>query len=271
MSPFELVEAEKDAFPVVMICRAVGVSRSGYYAWRSSRPSARERDGERLLTEIRAVHAQHRERYGSPRIHAELSAQGRHVGRKRVARLMRENGLRGRPRSRFRRTTDSRHNQPVAPDLLERNFTATSPDQAWVGDITYIWTAEGWAYLAVLLDLFSRRVVGWRLGKSLDRELAIGALRKAIGCRRPKPGLIHHMRPSMSRAGDCWDNAVAESFFASLKKELVHSSAFATRTEAYDAIQDYIEHYYNTRRRHSTIGHVTPSHFEATSALRAAA
>jgi putative transposase len=208
-----------------------------------------------------------------------------------VARLMRENGLRGRPRPRFRRTTDSRHGQPVAPDLLGRNFTATNPDQVWVGDITYIWTAEGWAYLAVLLDLFSRRVVGWRLGKSLDRELALGALRKAIGCRRPKPGLIHHtdrgcqyvsadyrellrrhgMRPSMSRAGDCWDNAVAESFFASLKKELVHSSAFATRTEAYDAIQDYIEHYYNTRRRHSTIGHVTPSHFEATSALRAAA
>jgi len=291
MSPFELVETEKANFPIVALCRAVGVSRSGYYAWFRCTPSARARRNEQLLVHIRSVHTRHRERYGSPRIHAELVDQGLRVSKKRVARLMRENGLKGRPRRRFRRTTDSNHRHAIAPNLLERNFQTKAPDQAWVGDITYVWTTEGWAYLAVLLDLFSRRIVGWAFRASLNRELALTALRKALANRRPEPGLVHHtdrgcqyasdeyrrllarhgLKCSMSRVGDCWDNAVAESFFATIKKELVHGCAFATRTEAYDAIRDYIDNYYNCERRHSAVGHVSPISFELTNAHPAAA
>lgn len=282
MSPYELVESEKTAFPVGALCDAVGVSRSAYYAWRSSAPSARELANERILAEIRAIHTEHEARYGSPRIVDELRERGHEVGKHRVARLMRENGIFGRIRRRFRHTTDSRHKLPVAPNLLEQNFTATAPNQAWVGDITYIWTAEGWSYLAVLIDLYSRRVVGWALRKSLSRELAVAALQHALTCRRPPPGLVHHTdrgsqyasqeyrnlldahgaRCSMSAAGNCYDNAVAESFFATLKKELVHGCAFETRSEAYDAISDYIENYYNARRRHSAAGNQSPINFE---------
>ena len=291
MSPYELVESEKTAFPVGALCDAVGVSRSAYYAWRSSTPSARELANERILAEIRAIHTEHEARYGSPRIVDELRERGHEVGKHRVARLMRENGIFGRIRRRFRHTTDSRHKLPVAPNLLEQNFTATAPNQAWVGDITYIWTAEGWSYLAVLLDLYSRRVVGWALRKSLSRELAVAALQHALTCRRPPPGLVHHTdrgsqyasqeyrnlldahgaRCSMSAAGNCYDNAVAESFFATLKKELVHGCAFETRSEAYDAISDYIENYYNARRRHSTAGNQSPINFELANSGRLAA
>jgi putative transposase len=291
MSAFEIVDAEKANYPVSMLCEATGVSRSGYYAWKHSGPSARQKLNERLVVEIRSLHSQHRERYGSPRIHRELQDAGRKVSRKRVARLMRENELRGRPKRKFKRTTDSNHNNPVAPNLLERNFTVEGPNQVWAGDITYVWTAEGWAYLAVLLDLFARRVVGWALGKTLDRELAVHALNNALVKRRPAPGLIHHTDRgcqytsaayrellqdneivcSMSRVGDCWDNAVAESFFATIKKELIHSYAFATRTEAYDAIADYIENYYNTQRRHSSAGNTSPAHFELTNGRALAA
>jgi len=195
---------------------------------------------------------------------------------------MRENGLRARPRRRFRRTTESGHKLPVAPNLLERHFTSSAPNEAWVGDITYIWTAEGWAYLAVLLDLYSRRVVGWALRKTLTRDLAVSTLTHALARRRPPPGLVHHTDRgcqyasgeyrrlltkhgaacSMSAAGDCWDNAVAESFFATLKKELVHGCAFETRSEAYDIISDYIENYYNAKRRHSAAGNLSPINFE---------
>jgi putative transposase len=291
MSGFELVDAEKANHPVAVICRAVGVSRSGYYAWLRASLSKRAQRNEQLLVEIRAVHARHRERYGSPRIHHELRNQGLRVGRKRVARLMKEDGLRGRPRRRFRRTTDSRHRLPVAPNLLKRNFRTSATNEAWAGDITYVWTSEGWAYLAVLLDLFSRRVVGWALGRSLDRELALNALRMALTRRRPPAGLIHHtdrgcqyasreyrallhrhgLRCSMSRVGDCYDNAVAESFFATLKKELVHGCAFATRSEAYDALSDYIDNYYNHDRRHSAAGQLSPVQFELTTTLAHAA
>lgn len=282
MSPYELVEAEKAYFPVEAVCKAAGVSRSAYYAWRSATPSQRAVANDRLLAEIRAIHAEHRERYGSPRIRAELRDRGLEAGKHRVARLMRENGIKARPRRRFRRTTDSRHKLPVATNLLERRFTATAPNEAWVGDITYIWTAEGWAYLAVLLDLYSRRVVGWALRKSLSRDLAVSALRHALTRRRPPPGLVHHTDRgcqyasseyrrlleqhgaacSMSAAGDCYDNAVAESFFATLKKELVHGCAFETRSEAYDAISDYIENYYNPKRRHSAAKYLSPINCE---------
>jgi len=282
VSPYELVQSEKARFPVGLLCAAVGVSRSAYYAWSNGTPSRRRLANERLLAEIRAIHAEHRERYGSPRVRAELRERGHAVGKHRVARIMRENGLRARPRRRFRRTTESGHKLPVAPNLLERHFTSSAPNEAWVGDITYIWTAEGWAYLAVLLDLYSRRVVGWALRKTLTRDLAVSTLTHALARRRPPPGLVHHTDRgcqyasgeyrrlltkhgaacSMSAAGDCWDNAVAESFFATLKKELVHGCAFETRSEAYDIISDYIENYYNAKRRHSAAGNLSPINFE---------
>ena len=291
MSPYEVVQSEKAYFPVSQLCDAVGVSRSAYYVLCRGTPSQRAQTNERILTEIRAIHAEHKERYGSPRVRAELRDRGLEVGKHRVARLMRENGLRARPRRRFRRTTDSRHEQPVAPNLLKRNFTTTAPNQAWVGDITYVWTVEGWAYLAVLLDLYSRRVVGWALDKSLSRDLAVSTLRHALARRRPAPGLIHHTDRgcqyasgdyrrllerngavcSMSAAGDCWDNAVAESFFATLKKELVHGCAFQTRSEAYDAISRYIDHYYNPERRHSAAGFLSPINFELAHSAQLAA
>lgn len=291
MSAFEIVDSEKAEYPVSLVCETVGVSRSGYYAWKRAEPSERDKQNERLLVEIRALHCHHRQRYGSPRIHQELKEAGHTVNRKRVARLMRENALRGRPKRKFKRTTDSNHDNPVAPNLLERDFTVDGPNRVWVGDITYVWTAEGWSYLAVLLDLFARRVVGWALSKNLDRELALQALTNALLKRRPAPGLIHHtdrgcqytsadyrellqdneMARSMSGVGDCWDNAVAESFFATIKKELIHTYAFATRSEAYDAIADYIENYYNTQRRHSSAGNTSPANFEAAHTLALAA
>jgi len=291
VSPYELVDSEKTAFPVAVLCEAIGISRSAYYAWRRSSPSARELANERLLVEIRSIHVENDARYGSPRIRDELRERGQEVGRHRVARLMRENGLWARVRRRFRHTTDSRHKLPVAPNLLAQNFTATAPNQAWVGDITYVWTAEGWAYLAVLLDLYSRRVVGWALRKSLSRELALAALDHALTCRKPQPGLVHHTDRgsqyasheyrqrlathgalcSMSAAGNCYDNAVAESFFATLKKELVHGCAFETRSEAYDAISGYIENYYNAKRRHSAAGNQSPINFELANSGRLAA
>jgi transposase InsO family protein len=291
VSPYELVQSEKAHFPVSLICEAVGVSRSAFYAWLRGTPSQRALTNERVLTEIRAIHVEHRQRYGSPRVRAELRDRGFDVGKHRVARLMRENGLRARLRRRFKRTTDSGHKLPIAPNLLERRFTTSAPNQAWVGDITYIWTAEGWAYLAVLLDLYSRRVVGWALRRSLNRDLAVSTLRHALARRRPPPGLVHHTDRgcqyasgeyrrllekhraacSMSAAGDCWDNAVAESFFATLKKELVHGCAFETRSEAYDAISDYIDNYYNPKRRHSAAENLSPINFELAHSARLAA
>lgn len=279
---FEFIHAEKASYSISELCENLDVSRSGYHKWRNSSPSQRQRDDERLQAEIRAIHHQSRGRYGSPRVHAELRAQGERVSRKRVARLMGENGLKGHSRRRFRRTTDSTHRHPVAPNLLAQNFSAATPNQAWVGDITYVWTLEGWAYLAVLLDLCSRRVVGWSLRRTLSAELAVGALRRALCTRRGVRGLVHHtdrgsqyasrayrrvldehgLRQSMSGAENCYDNAVAESFFATLKKELVHRCVFATRTEAYDAIGDYIENFYNAKRRHSAIGYATPVEHE---------
>lgn len=291
MSPYELVDSEKAAFPVAVLCEAVGVSRSAYYAWRRSVPTGREQANERILAEIRAIHVENEARYGSPRMLDELRDRGHQVGKHRVARLMRENGVWARVRRRFRHTTDSRHKLPIAPNLLGQRFTAAAPNQAWVGDITYIWTAEGWAYLAVLLDLYSRRVIGWALRKSLSRELAVSALEHALTCRKPPPGLIQHtdrgcqyasheyrslldkhgLRCSMSAAGNCYDNAVSESFFATLKKELVHGCAFETRSEAYDAISDYIENYYNSKRRHSAAGNQSPINFELAHSAQLAA
>ncbi len=249
---FGFIQTEKATYPVRMLCRTLLVTASGFYAWCRRGLSRRAQEDAALRVEIRAAHAASGKRYGSPRVHADLKAAGQHVGRKRVARLMREEGLEGQRKRRFRVTTDSRHSYPVAANRLNRNFTASAPNQVWATDITYIWTREGWIYLAAILDLFSRRVVGWSLDSQLDRTLALDALGMALRTRCPEPGLLHHsdrgvqyasedyqsrLRErgivcSMSRKGDCWDNAVAESFFSTLKAELVQRNDYVSRSQA---------------------------------------
>lgn len=268
---------------VARLCRALSVSKSGYYAWHRRPPSPRARSDGELLAQIRQAHANSRRTYGSPRVHAELRAQGTRCSRKRVARLMREAGLRAcRPR-RLVRTTDSRHDQPVAQSLLGRDFSAEAPDRRWAADITYVPTAEGWLYLAIILDLFSRRVVGHACGASLTTTLAVEALTLACGRRRPAAGLLHHSdrgsqyasgeyrarlaemgaQASMSRRGDCYDDAAVESFFGTLKIELVHGRRYATRAEARSDIFEYVEMFYNGERRHSALGYLSPAEYEA--------
>jgi putative transposase len=279
---FNTVEAEKAYFPVRVLCQVLQVSVSGFYSWRKRGPSQRAREDEQLKVHIRAAHKASRGRYGSPRVQKELCAQDQHVGRKRVARLMKADGLAARRRRRFRRTTDSTHQHPVAPNLLDRQFTVDAPNAVWVTDITYIWTQEGWLYLAAILDLYSRKVVGWAVDESLERHLALDALAMALSSRRPARGLLHHsdrgvqyasddyqkalkkdgLICSMSRKGDCWDNAVAESFFATLKAELVYLTEYRTHAEARASLFEYIEVFYNRQRRHSAIGYVSPSQFE---------
>jgi putative transposase len=279
---FAFIEAKKACFPVAPMCAILGVSRAGFYAWRSRPPAARTRDDRRLEVEIAAIHAESHQRYGSPRVHAELRERGQRTGRKRVARLMREQRLRARCKRRFRTTTDSRHDLPIARNVLARRFEAAEPNSTWVTDITYIWTLEGWLYLVVILDLFSRRVVGWSMSKRITRQLTLDALTMALSRRQPPRGLIHHSDRgsqyasgdyrkllaangivcSMSRRGDCWDNAVAESFFSTLKMELVYESAWATRSQARAAIFEYLEVFYNGQRRHSSLGYLSPLAFE---------
>jgi putative transposase len=289
---FAFITEEKVAFPVAALCRLLVVSPSGYYA-ALGRPRSRHacRD-EHLAEQVTEAHLASKRRYGSPRIHAEIKAAGERVGRKRVARLMRERKLAARTRRRFRTTTDSKHDFPIAPNVLERDFTTSAPDRAWVTDITFVWTAQGWLYLAVILDLFSRRVVGWATSQNVDRYLALAALDTALARRRPGAGLIHHsdrgstyasgdyrkalaarsIKCSMSRKGDCWDNSVAESFFSTLKRELEGIDAFESRAGATLSIGDYIDGFYNLQRRHSAIGYTSPVEFELIhSAKRAAA
>ncbi len=238
----------------------------------------------RLLSEIRMVHQRSRENYGSPRVTAELHALGVRCGENRVARLMRLNGIRAKRRRKYRATTDSKHGYPVAPNLLARQFSVNRPNAVWVSDITYIWTSEGWLYLAGVVDLYSRMVVGWSMSRQITEELTLEALSQALGRRRPKPGLLHHsdqgdqyaagdyrdlladhqMICSMSRKGDCWDNAPMESFFATLKTELIYRERFTTREEAKVKIFEYIEVFYNRERRHSTLGYQSPVDFERT-------
>lgn len=268
---------------VARLCRALSVSKSGYYAWLRREPSARVgRDGE-LLERIREAHARSRRTYGSPRIHAELRAQGTHCSRKRVARLMREADLSARRPRRAVSTTDSNHALPVAANLLGRDFSAEAPDRRWAADITYVPTAEGWLYLAVILDLFSRRVVGHACGATLATALVVEALAVACGRRQPVAGLLHHSdrgsqyasgeyqvrlaelgaQCSMSRRGDCYDNAAVESFFGTLKTELVHRRRYATRAAARADIFEYVEVFYNRERRHSALGYLSPAEYEA--------
>jgi transposase InsO family protein len=279
---FEFIAAEKANYPIRLMCRVLQVSRGGFYAWLKRPAAAHSFKDQRLAVEIAAIYQEHRGRYGSPRVHVELRDRGYRTGRKRVARLMREQSLRARHRRRYRTTTDSRHGLPISPNVLARQFIAAAPNRAWVTDITYIWTVEGWLYLAVMLDLFSRRVVGFALSDRIDLQLARDALMMAIGQRQPALGLLHHsdrgsqyasyryqqmldehdMVCSMSRRGDCWDNAVAESFFATLKVELVYRSQWRSRAQACTAIFEYIELYYNRRRKHSALGYRSPVEFE---------
>jgi transposase InsO family protein len=236
----------------------------------------------KLVVEIKAVHEESHRRYGSPRVHRELAARGRRVGKNRVARLMREHNVAARRRRRFRKTTDSRHDHPVAPNVLNREFTCEGPNMKWAGDITYLWTKEGWLYLAALLDLYSRYAVGWAIDDSLESALAHRALDMALARRDVRPGLLHHtdrgvqyasngyrakedawrMVCSMSRKGDCWDNAMVESFFSTLKAELAEQMEFETKEAARRAIFEYIEVFYNRKRRHSALGYQSPADYE---------
>ena len=279
---FAFIQAEKATFPVTVLCRVLGVSRAGFYAAQRRPVPPRVTEDARMAAQIAAIHRASRRCYGSPRVHAELRARGQCTSRKRVARLMRRAGLAARRRRAFRVTTQSRHTHPVAPNRLARQFTASVPDRVWVTDITYLATVEGWLYLAVVLDLFSRRVVGWATSDRLGEGVALEALGMGLARRRPRPGLLHHsdrgsqyasaeyravraghgMERSMSGVGSCWDNAVAESFFATLKVELDHDGAWRTRAEAHRAVFDYIELFYNGERRHSTLGYLSPSAFE---------
>lgn len=279
---YAFISEQRVAFPVARLCDVLQVSTSGYYASRGRAAAPRVKRDVTLAAQIRAVHAASKGRYGSPRVHAELLANGSRVSRKRVARLMRQAGLAARRRRRFRVTTDSKHAFPIAPNVLERDFTATGPNEAWVTDITFLWTQEGWLYLAAILDLFSRRVVGWATSANVDRHLALDALANALRDRRPSEGLLHHsdrgstyasadyrralenldIECSMSRKGDCWDNAVAESFFATLKREVEEVDHFESRAQAHAVVGEYIEDFYNLQRRHSTIGYKSPVEFE---------
>ncbi len=276
---YRFVAAERASYPVRLLCRVIGVAASGFYAWLRRAPSRREHRDRRLAERIAAVFAASRRTYGSPRVHADLRAEGVRVSRKRVARLMREAGLAATVRRRFPRTTDSDHGRPVAPNLLEQKFAADQPDTVWLADISYIPTDEGWLYLAAIKDMATREIVGWSMSDSLEAGAACAALRMAIQRRQPPAGLIHHsdrgvqyasgeyqkllarhgLRCSMSRRGNCYDNAPMESFFGSLKNELVHRTTFPTKAAARQALFDYLEIFYNRRRRHSGIGFLTPA------------
>jgi putative transposase len=280
---FELIHAERERIPVARACRVLGVSRSGYYQWLNRPLGVRSADDAALESEVKEVFHAHQGRYGAPRVRCALRPRrdGMRPSKKRVARVMRSMGLRARMPRRFRKTTDSRHTKRIAPNLLERNFVAAEPNRVLAGDITYITTSDGWLYLAVLLDLYSRRVVGWAMSDRIDTELALAALH-AASTRPLERGWIHHTdrdcrygsdeylaalkrlraRPSMSRKGDCWDNAVSESFFATLEKELLAAEPLRPRSTMRQLVADYIDNYYNLVRLHSHLDYVSPIEFE---------
>ena len=282
---FAWVEERKGEWPVTTLCRVLGVSRSGFYAWRSREPSVTETRRAALTEQVAGIHAEVKARYGSPRMHAELVGRGHDCCVNTVARVMREAGIAAKTKRKFRQTTDSNHPHPVADNVLGRDFDPAEPNASWVADVTYVPTREGWLYLAVVVDLFSRMVVGWSMAATMTSRLVVDALEMALG-RRPggSPGLVahsdrgsqyaseHYQRRleeerivcSMSRRGNCWDNAPMESFFASLKKELVHDEDYATREQATASIFEYIEAFYNRVRRHSSLGYVAPAEYERT-------
>ena len=283
---YACIDHRRDCYPVRMMCRLLQVSASGYYAWRRRPESPRARRDRELLLKIRRVHEASKGVYGSPRVHAELVAEGVRVGRHRVARLMRLARLRGCPKRRFRATTQRDPAHRVAQNLLEQNFAADAPNQRWAADITYIATHQGWLYLAVVMDLYSRRIVGWSMSRWMSRRLVVDALRMAVAARRPAGSLVHHsdrggqytsdafraelakhgIECSMSSAGNCYDNAVVESFFGLLKRERVNRVRYRTREEARADLFEYIEVFYNRKRRHGYLGNISPDDFEAQSA-----
>jgi transposase InsO family protein len=280
---FKVIEAEKAAVPIQRACALLDVSESGFHAWRGREPSRRQREDMVLLAHIRAEFKTSSETYGSPRMAAELNEDGLSVGRHRVARLMRDNGLKALQKRRFKKTTDCDHKGLIAPNILDQNFAATGPNQKWGVDISYIWTAEGWLYLAIVLDLYSRRIIGWAVNDRLKKDLALTALRRAIAIRRPPKGVIHHSDrgsqycsddyqkllashgfiASMSGKGNCYDNAMVETVFKTLKSELIWRTVFKTRCAAETAIGRYIDAFYNPRRRHSALGFQSPIQFES--------
>ena len=279
---FRFIGEHRDRWPVRLLCDALDVSTAGYYAWRERPVSVRRQRQDALLVEVRAIHQEVTGRYGSPRIHAELAARGRGCCVNTVARLMHDNDIRARTAREPRCTTDSDRGLPVAENLLDRQFDPAAPNESWVADITSIPTRAGWLYLAAVEGLYSRRVVGWSMADHLESRLVVDALEMAVQRRLPGAGLLAHsdrgsqyasahyqrllarhgIACSMSRRADCWDNAPMESFFASLKKELVHDAGFATRAEARAALFEYIEVFYNGQRRHSSLGYVSPAQYE---------
>ena len=279
---FAFIDAERARFPVSRMCKVLGVSQSGFFAWKGRPASRRQQDDLIYLAHIRTAFELSNGTYGSPRMHRDLVDDGHSIGRRRVSRLMRENGLTARQKRRFKRTTDSQHAWPVAPNLIDQNFNAEGTDQKWCADISYIWTAEGWLYLAVIVDLFSRRVVGWATSDRLKQDLALHALKRAVVSRRPSAGLIHHsdrgsqycsidyqteLRKqgfliSMSGKGNCYDNSMVETFFKTIKAELIWPVAWQSRSQAENAIARYIDGFYNPVRRYSSLDFQSPVQFE---------
>jgi putative transposase len=275
---YAFIDQHRDSYPVQALCTALQVSDSGFAAWQQSEGPTKWLSDRQLLQRIREIHEETKAAYGSPRIYLELKGRGIPASKERVERLMREHGLRGRHKRRFKATTDSKHTLPVAPNRLNQNFATERPDQVWTADITYLATGEGWLYLAVVLDLYTRQIVGWAMRERMTKELVIDALRMAWFRRRPRPGLIHHsdrgsqycshdfqkelvthgMLASMSRKGNCWDNAPSESFFNSLKNERVHGTRYETRDAARADVFEYIEVFYNRVRRHTSLGGISP-------------
>ncbi|MCF7965690.1 MAG: IS3 family transposase [Methylobacter tundripaludum] len=280
---YAMIKGNEDHYPVGMMCRLLSVSRSGYYSWKNRPLSDRDQANQKLLTEIKRVFEDEKGRPGSPRISRRLQEEGKPASRHRVAKLMKDNGLRAKAAKKYKATTNSNHSLPVAPNLLEQNFTADVPDPKWVSDITYIWTEEGWLYLAVVLELYSRRVIGWAIGERMTAALVCDALVMALWRRHMPKGVIvhsdrgsqycsaayqklftqHQLVCSMSKKGDCYDNAAMESWNHSFKVEAVHGERFLTRSEAKYQVFEYIEVYYNRKRLHSKLGYVSPETFEA--------
>lgn len=279
---YRFINEHQQQMPVRQLCEILDVSRSAYYRWQKTGPSERERRNESLLPLVQEIHQQSRRTYGSPRIWDALSQQGIRCGRHRIARLMRLHGIRAKTKRRFKVTTRSKRNQTSMPDLVQQHFSASRPNQIWTSDITYIWTHEGWAYLAVVLDLCSRMIVGWELSARLTASLVTSAVERALAWRNPSEGLVlhsdrgsqyasnelialskeHGIRLSMGRTGSCYDNAVTESFFHTFKTEHVYFTRFETRQDARTSIFDYIEVFYNRQRMHSTINNLSPVKYE---------
>ena len=285
---YRFIEEHKHEFTIAVMCNVLAVAESGFYAWRKRPTCRRKQEDAHLTQEIRQVFEAHQKRYGSPRIHRDVYEEGIKCSRKRVARLMREEALSARSKRRRVITTKRDEKHPVAPNLLKRDFHAEEPDKKWASDITYIPTKQGWLYLAVILDLYSRMVVGWSMSGSCDEKLVERALEQALARRVPKAGLLHHsdrgsqytshayqahlqrygIQPSMSRKGNCWDNAAVESFFGTLKDECVQETFYSSHGEARSSIFTYIEAYYNRIRRHSTLGYMSPLQYEKMGEIR---